>query len=286
MVHILNLKGIINLHKLCLTLQKIFYNSSIQKGSIHNNSDKCLTTENYNYTILIAALCLFNYDFIKEFRYFEEENRNSEEEINVEKYLRDYLLDLMEGSTNNDMNNLELKILANHVISKESGHWVAICKYKSDKKIYFYDSLRKEIEIFEDLNDFIENFNGDGYVFLIFKKFETTEYKNPVRVLFEKRNLKYNNVVIPSYYNNILKSAPKHEMHFLESTKKSEIPSLANINRMKVSTYEKEKAEYNKRIANNARKKSQNPRFIPEFKAAPPTKPITGWKGALTSLFR
>ena len=102
-------------------------------------------------------------------------------------------------------------------------------------------------------------------------------------------------VSFTAYYNNILKSAPKHEldkymknsqMHFLESTKKSEIPSLANINRMKVSTYEKEKAEYNKRIANNARKKSQNPRFIPEFKAAPPTKPITGWKGALTSLFR
>ena len=266
-------KGIINLHKLCLTLQKIFYNHNINSGSIHNNSDKCSKDENYNYSVLIAALCLFNYDFIKEFHDFD--------------ILSDYLRDQQQAFRNNNdiIANFELNILVNY----GNFHWVAICKYKFDSKIYFYDSLREEIVIFEDLFDFIQDFNGDGCVFLIFKKFETTEYKNPVRELFRKRNLNYNSVVKPSYYNNILKSVPKleldkymknHEIHFLKSTKKSEIPSLANINRKRMNTYEKQKKVHNKLVANEERRSTK---FTPVFRPAPPNKPITGWRGLLTS---
>ena len=142
----------INLQSLCYTMHSNIDNNN-------NNSEpffKCLDTENYDIELLMSALYLVKYKMT---------NANDEEKLKIIK-LKEFKMIVNEG---------------------DRKHWVAICRYKDDSHIYYFDSLKVSpiqytLHRFKD--EYLNNTNQ-----LWFNVVEMSEYKNPISLFrFAKMN--------------------------------------------------------------------------------------------------
>ena len=91
-----------------IDLQSLCYT---MKNSIAKDFFECLDSENYDTPLLMSALCLVKYKMT-------EANK---EKHKIIKSNKEFKMIVNEGGRN---------------------HWVAICRYKDDSHIYYFDSLK------------------------------------------------------------------------------------------------------------------------------------------------
>jgi hypothetical protein len=135
-----------------IDLQSLCYTMN---NSIAKKYFECLDSENYDTPLLMSALCLVKYKMT-------EANKEKHEIINS----KEFKMIVNEGGRN---------------------HWVAICRYKDDSHIYYFDSLKVSpiqytLHRFKD--EYLNNTNQ-----LWFNVVEMSEYKNPISLFrFAKMN--------------------------------------------------------------------------------------------------
>ena len=145
----------INLQQFCYTMN--YYLSTIIEG---NDEFVCLDYENYNESLLRAALCLFNY-------------RMDGTYLSYHKMLEHIRF------------HNEWKLLVNESGSPQGGHWVAICKYAGDNNIYYFNSLRQKVEIYSSSRDFENRYNRYSGQYYVVEPYRTKTYKNPFVALYQ-----------------------------------------------------------------------------------------------------
>ena len=136
-----------------IDLQSLCYTMN---NSIAKEHFECLDTENYDESLLISALYLVKY------KMFRVNNKERDKIIKSEEFK----MIVNEGGRN---------------------HWVAICRYKDDSHIYYFDSL-KDSPIQYTLDKFSdEHLNNTNQLW--FNVVEMSEYKNPISLFhFAKMN--------------------------------------------------------------------------------------------------
>jgi hypothetical protein len=136
-----------------IDLQSLCYTMN---NSIAKEYFKCLDTENYDTPLLMSALCLVKYKMT-------EANK---EKHKIIKSNKEFKMIVNEGGRN---------------------HWVAICRYKDDSHIYYFDSLKVSpiqytLDKFSD-----EHLNNTNQLW--FNVVEMSEYENPISLFdFSKMN--------------------------------------------------------------------------------------------------
>jgi hypothetical protein len=150
------LKYPVNLQQFCYTMN--YHLSTIIEG---NDEFVCLDYENYNESLLRAALCLFNY-------------RRDGTYLSYHK-----MLDYIKSHSN------EWKLLVNESGSPQGGHWVTICKYAGDNNIYYFNSLRQKVEIYSSSRDFENRYNRYSGQYYVVEPYRTKTYKNPFVALYQ-----------------------------------------------------------------------------------------------------
>lgn len=145
----------VNLQQFCFTMN--YYLSTIIEG---NDEFVCLDYENYNESLLRAALCLFNYRMDGTYLSYHK----------MLEYIR--------------FHN-EWKLLVNESGSPQGGHWVAICKYTGDNNIYYFNSLRQNVEIYSSRRDFENRYNRYSGQYYVVEPYRTKTYKNPFVALYQ-----------------------------------------------------------------------------------------------------
>ena len=145
----------VNLQQFCYTMN--YYLSTIIEG---NDEFVCLDYENYNESLLRAALCLFNY-------------RMDGTYLSYHKMLEHIRF------------HNEWKLLVNESGSPQGGHWVAICKYVGDNNIYYFNSLRQNVEIYSSIRDFENRYNRYSGQYYVVEPYRTKTYKNPFVTLYQ-----------------------------------------------------------------------------------------------------
>ena len=146
----------VNLQQFCFTMN--YYLSTIIEG---NDEFVCLDYENYNESLLRAALCLFNYRMDGTYLSYHK------------------MLDYIKSHSN------EWKLLVNESGSPQGGHWVAICKYTGDNNIYYFNSLRQKVEIYSSSRDFENRYNRYSGQYYVVEPYRTKTYKNPFVALYQ-----------------------------------------------------------------------------------------------------
>ena len=79
----------------------------------------------------------------------------------------------------------EQKLLVNESGSPQGGHWLAICKYAGDNNIYYYNSLRQNIEMYTSARDFENRYNQYSGQYYVVEPYQTKTYKNPFVTLYQ-----------------------------------------------------------------------------------------------------
>jgi len=146
----------VNLQQFCYTMN--YYLSTIIEG---NDEFVCLDYENYNESLLRAAMCLFNYRMDGTYLSYHK------------------MLDYIKYHSN------EWKLLVNESGSSQGGHWVAICKYAGDNNIYYFNSLRQNVEIYISDRDFENRYNRYSGQYYVVEAYRTKTYKNPFVALYQ-----------------------------------------------------------------------------------------------------
>lgn len=131
-----------------IDLQSLCYTMN---NSIAKDFFECLDSENYDTPLLMSALCLVKYEMT-------EVNDNEKHKIIKSK---------------------EFKMIVNEGVRK---HWVAICRYKGDSHIYYFDSLKDSpiqytLDKFSD--EYLNNTNQSW-----FNVVPMSEYKNPISLFY------------------------------------------------------------------------------------------------------
>lgn len=126
-------KGPINLHQLCLTMNK-----KLQKthSSPVRDEFECLSYENHSISLLMAALSLVNHSM--------ENPSNDKDTVSAT------LLSL--GATS------EWKMLVNENGSPRGGHWTAVIKNGDDPAVYYLNSLKNKVVTYSTIQDFVDRF--------------------------------------------------------------------------------------------------------------------------------
>lgn len=151
-------KGPINLHQLCLTMNK-----KLQKthSSAIRDEFECLSYENHSISLLMAALSLVNHSM--------ENPSNDKDTVSAT------LLSLGAAS--------EWKMLVNENGSPRGGHWTAVIKNGDDPAVYYLNSLKKGVVTYSTIQDFVDRFIQQEFSSRIQFAFveRIAKYVNPIR---------------------------------------------------------------------------------------------------------
>lgn len=151
-------KGLINLHQLCLTMNK-----KLQKthSSAIRDEFECLSYENHSISLLMAALSLVNHSM--------ENPSNDKDTISAT------LLSLGAMS--------EWKMLVNENGSPRGGHWTAVIKNGDDPAVYYLNSLKNKVVTYSTIQDFVDRFIRQEFSSSIQFAFveRVANYVNPIR---------------------------------------------------------------------------------------------------------
>ena len=151
-------KGPINLHQLCLTMNK-----QLQKthSSPVRDEFECLSYENHSISLLMAALSLVNHSM--------ENPSNDKDTVSAT------LLSL--GATS------EWKMLVNENGSPRGGHWTAVIKNGDDSAVYYLISLKNKVVAYSTIQDFVDRFIQQEFSSRIQFAFvvRIANYVNPIR---------------------------------------------------------------------------------------------------------
>jgi len=151
-------KGPINLHQLCLTMNK-----QLQKNhsSAIRDEFECLSYENHSISLLMAALSIVNHSM---------ENPSNDKGI-----VSATLLSLGYSS--------EWKMLVNENGSPRGGHWTAVIKNGDDPAVYYLNSLKHRVVRYSTIQDFVDRFIHEEFSSRIQFAFveRAANYVNPIR---------------------------------------------------------------------------------------------------------
>ena len=151
-------KGSINLHQLCLTMNK-----KLQKkhSSPIRDEFECLSNENHSISLLMAALSLVNHSM--------ENPSNDKDTVSAT------LLSLGAAS--------EWKMLVNENGSPRGGHWTAVIKNGDDPAVYYLNSLKNKVVTYSTIQDFVDRFIQQEFSSRIQFAFveRVANYVNPIR---------------------------------------------------------------------------------------------------------
>jgi DNA-directed RNA polymerase subunit E'/Rpb7 len=151
-------KGPINLHQLCLTMNK-----KLQKthSSPVRDEFECLSYENHSISLLMAALSLVNHSM--------ENPSNDKDTVSAT------LLSLGAAS--------EWKMLVNENGSPRGGHWTAVIKNGDDPAVYYLNSLKNKVVTYSTIQDFVDRFIQQEFSSRIQFAFveRVANYVNPIR---------------------------------------------------------------------------------------------------------
>lgn len=151
-------KGPINLHQLCLTMNK-----KLQKAhsSAIRDEFECLSYENHSISLLMAALSLVNHSM--------ENPSNDKDTVSAT------LLSLGEAS--------EWKMLVNENGSPRGGHWTVVIKNGDDPAVYYLNSLKNKVVTYSTIQDFVDRFIQQEFSSRIQFAFveRVANYVNPIR---------------------------------------------------------------------------------------------------------
>lgn len=152
------LKGPINLHQLCLTMNK-----KLQKthSSAIRDEFECLSYENHSISLLMAALSLVNHSM--------ENPSNDKDTVSAT------LLSLGVAS--------EWKMLVNENGSPRGGHWTTVIKNGDDPAVYYLNSLKNKVVTYSTIQDFVDRFIQQEFSSSIQFAFveRVANYVNPIR---------------------------------------------------------------------------------------------------------
>jgi DNA-directed RNA polymerase subunit E'/Rpb7 len=151
-------KGPINLHQLCLTMNK-----KLQKthSTAIRDEFECLSYENHSISLLMAALSLVNHSM--------ENPSNDKDTVSAT------LLSLGAAS--------EWKMLVNENGSPRGGHWTAVIKNGDDPAVYYLNSLKNKVVTYSTIQDFVDRFIQQEFSSRIQFAFveRVANYVNPIR---------------------------------------------------------------------------------------------------------
>jgi hypothetical protein len=151
-------KGPINLHQLCLTMNK-----KLQKthSTAIRDEFECLSYENHSISLLMAALSLVNHSM--------ENPSNDKDTVSAT------LLSLGAAS--------EWKMLINENGSPRGGHWTAVIKNGDDPAVYYLNSLKNKAVTYSTIQDFVDRFIQQEFSSRIQFAFveRVANYVNPIR---------------------------------------------------------------------------------------------------------
>ena len=151
-------KGPINLHQLCLTMNKQLQKSH---SSPVRDEFECLSYENHSISLLMAALSLVNHSM--------ENPSNDKDTVSAT------LLSLGAAS--------EWKMLVNENGSPRGGHWTAVIKNGDDPAVYYLNSLKNKVVTYSTIQDFVDRFIEQEFSSRIQFAFveRIANYVNPIR---------------------------------------------------------------------------------------------------------
>ena len=151
-------KGPINLHQLCLTMNKKLQKSH---SSPIRDEFECLSYENHSISLLMAALSLVNHSM--------ENPSNDKDTVSAT------LLSLGAAS--------EWKMLVNENGSPRGGHWTAVIKNGDDPAVYYLNSLKNKVVTYSTIQDFVDRFIQQEFSSSIQFAFveRIANYVNPIR---------------------------------------------------------------------------------------------------------
>jgi DNA-directed RNA polymerase subunit E'/Rpb7 len=151
-------KGPINLHQLCLTMNKKLQKSH---SSPVRDEFECLSYENHSISLLMAALSLVNHSM--------ENPSNDKDTVSAT------LLSLGAAS--------EWKMLVNENGSPRGGHWTAVIKNGDDPAVYYLNSLKNKVVTYSTIQDFVDRFIQQEFSSSIQFAFveRIANYVNPIR---------------------------------------------------------------------------------------------------------
>jgi len=146
----------INLHQLCLTMRKtVKHMKGIEDEFV------CLDYENHSLPLLMAALSLVNYEI---------DNPSADKDV-----VSGMILSLSSGAAS------EWNILVNENGSPRGGHWTTVIKKRDDPGVYYFNSLRKKVESYKTVEEFVRKFvqGASARTQFAFVR-PTSRYQNPL----------------------------------------------------------------------------------------------------------
>ena len=127
----------INLHQLCLTMRSRL-SSKLKKNDMKKQillEFECFDFENHSFSLLVAALSLFNHEI--------EMPSNDKEFI---------------GQTVLSLEAVDWKMIVNENGSVRGGHWVTIIKNRDDPAVYYFNSLRDSVKMYRTTREFVDQY--------------------------------------------------------------------------------------------------------------------------------
>lgn len=124
----------INLQQLCLTMR-----NTVKHISGIEDEFVCLDYENHSLPLLMAGLSLVNHEM--------DDNPSSDKDV-----VAGMILSLSSGAAS------EWKMLVNENGSPRGGHWIAVLKNRDDPKVYYFNSLRQQVETYTSVDEFVRKY--------------------------------------------------------------------------------------------------------------------------------
>lgn len=127
----------INLHQLCLTMRARL-SSKLKKNDMKKQilaEFECFDFENHSFSLLVAALSLFNHEI---------ELPSNDKELIAQTIL--------------SLDSVDWKMIVNENGSARGGHWVTVVKNKEDPAVYYFNSLRDSVKKYRTTRDFVDQY--------------------------------------------------------------------------------------------------------------------------------